>query len=348
MKFQPPNEDLFKDSTMTFGEHLEELRICLFRALIGLVIGICIGLLLGQQIVLLVQKPLVDALEGYYAHKAEKNLPAYLSALRDSRQTLGFTEKEAIAAIQHGLVPERVYVSRQSAETARAKPSVAATDEEATSDQTAAALNLVPMLIWRPSTEIQGVRPTTLSAQEAFSIWIKASVVAGIIISSPWVFYQLWAFVAAGLYPNEKHYVHVFLPFSLGLFLAGAALAFFFVFKPVLDFLIGFNQWLGLDPDPRISEWFSFVLILPLGFGISFQLPLVMLFLDRIGIFSVQMYLEKWRIAIFAITVISAVLTPADPYSIFLMAIPLIVLYFGGVALCHYLPRRKSPYDEDE
>jgi sec-independent protein translocase protein TatC len=135
----------------------------------------------------------------------------------------------------------------------------------------------------------------------------------------------------------------VFLPFSLGLFLAGACLAFFFVFKPVLSFLLSFNSWLGIDPDPRISEWFSFVLILPLGFGVSFQLPLVMLFLERIGIFTVEAYVEKWRIAIFAITVISAILTPADPYSMLLMAIPLTVLYFGGVLLCRYLPSTRTP-----
>ena len=101
-----------------------------------------------------------------------------------------------------------------------------------------------------------------------------------------------------------------------------------------------------IDPDPRISEWMSFVLFLPLGFGISFQLPLVMLLLDRIGVMSVAVYLEKWRIAVLVIFVVAMVLTPADPISMLLMACPLTFLYFGGVALCKWLPKRQSPFGE--
>jgi sec-independent protein translocase protein TatC len=99
-----------------------------------------------------------------------------------------------------------------------------------------------------------------------------------------------------------------------------------------------------IDPDPRISEWMSFVLLLPLGFGISFQLPLVMLIAERIGVVSVATYVDKWRIAVLAIFVIAMVLTPADPISMLLMAIPLTVLYFGGILMCKYLPKRRSPY----
>lgn len=170
-------------------------------------------------------------------------------------------------------------------------------------------------------------------------IWFKASFVVGIVLSSPWVFYQIWSFVAAGLYPHEKKYIHVFLPFSLGLFLAGAALAYLFVFQPVLAFLLGINGTLGFDTEPRITEWLGFVIFLPLGFGVSFQLPLVMLFLERIGVFTAEAYVSRWRIAILVIVILSAVLTPADPYSIFLMAVPLVLLYFGGVLLCRWLPR---------
>ena len=117
-----------------------------------------------------------------------------------------------------------------------------------------------------------------------------ASLLVGAIVASPWVFYQIWTFVATGLYPRERRYVHLFLPLSLGLFLAGAALAFFCVFAPVLGFLLSFNSMLGIDPDLRISEWLGFVLLLPFPLGISFQLPLVMLFLERVGIVTVKQY----------------------------------------------------------
>jgi sec-independent protein translocase protein TatC len=201
---------------------------------------------------------------------------------------------------------------------------------------------LVDLPFWRPIE----VKVVALGAQEAFMIWLKAAFIAGIVISSPWVFWKLWDFVAAGLYPHEKHYVYLYLPFSLGLFFAGAALAFFLVFEPVLNFLFSFNRAMDIDPDPRISEWLSFVLFLPVGFGISFQLPLVMLFLQRIGLITVDMYISKWRIAILAIFVIAMILTPADPISMMLMACPLTVLYFGGVALCLWMPKSRNPYRE--
>lgn len=356
MKF-PPTDDLFSDTTMTFGEHLEELRGALFRALLGLAIGVGIGLLLGQPVVHLIQTPLKAALEEFYAKRAEERVTTYLTKSGLKAEQLPFTADQAKEAIGAGLLPERVYVKRdrlrespENPEPAK-QPDAKASPEKTPAgakiltpaEQEAEELGLVPFFIWRPSAETDRARSTAFGVQEAFMIYMKAALVTGIVVASPWIFYQLWMFVAAGLYPHEKHYVHVFLPFSLGLFLAGASLAFFFVFKPVLSFLFSFNDWLGIDPDPRISEWFSFVLILPLGFGISFQLPLVMLFLERIGIFTVEAYVEKWRIAIFAIVIISAVLTPADPYSLLLMAVPLTFLYFGGVLLCRYLPANREP-----
>ncbi|NBW97356.1 MAG: twin-arginine translocase subunit TatC, partial [Planctomycetia bacterium] len=197
---------------------------------------------------------------------------------------------------------------------------------------------LVPLLLWQPLAKDSRVSITTLSAQEAFGIYVKAALLVGVVIASPWIFYQLWTFVAAGLYPHEKRWVRVFLPISIGLFLAGVFLAFFFVFDFVLDYLLQFNEWLGLDPDPRISEWLGFVLILPIGFGLGFQLPLVMLFLERIGVFDVATYAAQWRIAVIVIFIVSAILTPADPYSLLFLAVPLCLLYFGGLAICRWLP----------
>jgi sec-independent protein translocase protein TatC len=100
---------------------------------------------------------------------------------------------------------------------------------------------------------------------------------------------------------------------------------------------------MAIDPDLRINEWMSFALLLPLGFGVSFQLPLVMLFLERIGLVTVKTYLSSWRMAILAIFVLALIFTPsADLYSMLLMACPLTALYFGGVLLCKLFPRARS------
>jgi sec-independent protein translocase protein TatC len=201
--------------------------------------------------------------------------------------------------------------------------------------------NFVRLIVWKASR----VKSQSLGAAEPFMIWMKAGLITGLIISSPWVFYWLWVFVAAGLYPTEKRNVHLFLPISLLLFFAGVLLAFFFVFEPVLDFMFGFNARMGIEPQPRINDWLSFVLFLPLGFGIAFQLPLVMLFANRIGIIALETYWDKWRIAVVVIFGISMVLTPADPVSMILMAVPLTVLYFLGILLCRWFSRPANPFE---
>jgi sec-independent protein translocase protein TatC len=210
----------------------------------------------------------------------------------------------------------------------------------------APAEKFVKILIYNDIDDDLRVRIQSLGVHEPFMVYIKASLVLGAVISSPFVFYFVWQFVAAGLYPHEKSYVFVFGPFSLALFLAGAALAYFAVIGLVLNFLFSFNAAMGIDPDPRINEWLSFVMLLPIGFGLSFQLPLVMLFLERIGIMSVEGYVAKWRISVLIISVLSMVLTPADPGSMILMFVPLTILYFGGIALCYFWPKRKTPFGE--
>ncbi len=183
-------------------------------------------------------------------------------------------------------------------------------------------------------------KPITLNVQEAFMTYLKVALIGGIVLTSPWIFYQIWQFVAAGLYPNEQRYVYVFLPFSLVLFLSGITFCFFLVFPFVLSFLLGFNDWLGVTPQIRLSEWISFAVLMPLLFGVSFQLPLVMLFLERLSIFDAKIYREKRRIAILVIAIASMMLTPADPASMILMMIPLVLLYELGIWLCQYIAQR--------
>jgi len=449
------DEDLFKDSTMTFGEHLDELRRCLFMAVLGLFLGFLLGLLVGQRVVEIIKRPLERAIQRYYlTDSAEKfagqraeNLAGadgllvdevYLEAknvLEGLREcTTGGLEDVQIATNSDAhpmqrygpttLLPadftqplalaqalanssatsppslrlvwdQLTEASRQAIRELAAKPNLEPKDigllaaslnllltthalephaeaaklplslqgqrlwatRDKLDDEAHQRLNrllleaalpgqvmvtypeLMSVRIWRAAVDDPRTQTQSLNAPEPFVIYLKASALTGAILSSPWVFFWLWTFVAAGLYPHEKRYVYMFLPVSLGLFLVGAAMAFFFVFDPVLDFFLGFNRWLGIDPDPRISEWLSFVMLMPLGFGVSFQLPLVMLFLQRIGVFDVAAYIQRWKIAVFVIAVLSAGLTPSgDPWSMGLMALPLLFLYVVGILLCKYLP----------
>jgi len=327
---RPSDEDLFHSSTMTFGEHLEELRTCLIRAAAGLAVAVLLGFFVARPVVHLIEQPLRRSLGTYYSRRALETFDEWRPRTAGG-PALPYSRDEIRDAVtKRGLSFElrEVHADRLAQVLGTGTAAASGTAAAFASDA------LVPVLLWQPMNRDPRVSITTLSAQEAFGIYVKAALLVGVVLASPWIFYQLWTFVAAGLYTHEKRWVWTFLPISIGLFLAGVLLAFFFVFDFVLDYLLKFNEWLGLDPDPRISEWLSFVLILPIGFGIGFQLPLVMLFLERIGVVETETYASQWRIAVLVIVIVSAVLTPADPYSMLFLAAPLCLLYFGGLWLC--------------
>ena len=114
------------------------------------------------------------------------------------------------------------------------------------------------------------------------------------------------------------------------------------VLQFVISFLLTFNGQLDVAVEPRLTYYISFVLLLPLGFGVAFQLPLVMLFVERIGLIETQAYVDSWRVAVLIIAVVSVVLTPADVTSMVAMMVPLVILYFVGIAMCKYLPRGRG------
>ena len=150
----------------------------------------------------------------------------------------------------------------------------------------------------------------TMGILESFMVYLKVAMVSGVVIGSPWIFYQLWLFIAAGLYPHEKKHIHLYLPFSLGLFLAGGALCEFLVMPKAVAGLLWFNEWLGLEPELRLNEWLGFAILLPLVFGLSFQTPLVMLFMAKFRLMDVDAFRRKRKIAWFVMAIIAGAVTP--------------------------------------
>lgn len=332
---------------MSFGEHLDELRRALAKSVLALVVGFLVALLFADKVVDYVQQPLRSALKRHYQGVAAQEYEQYLRHEQAAGQPVPPDLDAAVEEFdEQELVAEERYVDPRQALEALARAMPGSVDLQAVPERDATKPlrrdDLVALRIYHDLNADPRLQVIGLSMQEPFVVYMKAALVLGTVLASPFIFYFIWQFVAAGLYPHEQRYVHIFLPFSLGLFLAGAALAFFFAFKYVLGFLLWFYQLMGIDPDPRITDWLTFVMILPLGFGISFQLPLVMLFLERIGIFSIATYLRQWRMAVLVICVLSMILTPSDPQSMILMAVPLIFLYFGGILLCRLLPRRAA------
>jgi Tat protein translocase TatC len=189
--------------------------------------------------------------------------------------------------------------------------------------------------------------PVSLSVMEGFMGYFKVALMCGLVLGSPWIFFQIWSFVAVGLYPHEKRLVNVYLPFSVILFVIGALACQFLVIPKAVGALLWFNKWLGMAPQLRFNEWLSFAIMMPLVFGISFQLPLVMMFLERIGVTSVPMYLGYWKIAFLCIHILAAFLMPTpDIISMELLAIPLFGLYGLGILLCKLNPSSAESEEE--
>ena len=474
MNFRQSNEDLFESSRMSFGEHLEELRSVLVRALMGVAIASVFGFYFADQVVEILKKPLVEAILKFDLEDASDELverygfvpPEYLPWMQQDQRIPkqvqispaelalalktvipDFAEKvnldpfgfranhfdpnqlvnlcqqltnpaddssptaEKVAAINASLTPaDRETLSRIASQAssspedlnqvvsvfnhlvkAEAIHQAAAFDDLLELDESKGLwamleppetkplasvreqlekeddpvltqrlnralityvfseqmppfkADLVPIEIW----ENGEFEPLALGVAEPFTVWLKAGLFTSLILSGPWVFFQIWSFVASGLYPHEQKYIHVFLPISILLFVTGVLLAFYFVFQPVLGFLFSFNRSMGIAPEMRINDWLSFVMFLPLGFGLAFQLPLVMLFMNRIGLFTVENYLSKWRVAVLVIFVLAMFLTPADPISMLLLAVPLTFLYFMGVAMCKWMPHNENPFGEE-
>ncbi len=240
------------DTTMSLGDHLEELRARLILALLGLAIGTILCLFLGGKIIGIIQKPYI--------------------------QVMG---------------------------------------------------EAAPM--------------QSISPAEGFASYMKIALISGLILSAPWVFYQLWMFVAAGLYPHERRYVQVAVPFSAALFISGALFFLFVIARITLQFFVTFNEKiLGVESRFTFPNYISYVTMLMLVFGIAFQTPIAIFILTRSGLISIRTFSKSRKYIILIVFILAAVLTPPDPFSQVSLAIPLYALFELGILLSWLSERNKK------
>ncbi len=360
-------DDFFVETRMSFGDHIEELRLHLWRAIAGLVlclfigfifdaIGYCLDLPLypgartnqlrashwvavirgqpttpgerlpfgiGVPLMRIIQDPVEEALNNFYDKQQKKAM--------EQAQKNGTAAYKANEPVQIPLIFSTADLKRMGM-----KPP--ANVEEVTVYPWIRPLDVDEKL--EPARRV--IRPrtlSTLSVQEALVVYFKVSLVSGLVIASPWVFWQIWSFVAAGLYPHEKKLIHVYLPLSIGLFLGGVLLCQFFVMPQAVAAMLWFNEWLGMSPDLRLNEWLSFAIWMPVVFGISFQTPLVMLFMGKLGVVDVEWFRGKRKIAWFIMAVFAAFITPSpDAVSMLLLTVPMCLLYELGIYMIKMSP----------
>jgi sec-independent protein translocase protein TatC len=177
---------------------------------------------------------------------------------------------------------------------------------------------------------------------EAFFTYMKVAFIAGLILASPFVLYQIWAFVAPGLYQKEKRYV---VPFVLGgsFFFALGILFGYFVAIPIgFKFLLGYATDF-IKPMPSMKEYFSFTIKFLLVFGLVFEFPVVLVLLARIGVIDAKMMARQRKYAILLIFIFAAVMTPPDLISQVLMALPLMGLYELSILLAKIFGKKSAP-----
>jgi sec-independent protein translocase protein TatC len=175
---------------------------------------------------------------------------------------------------------------------------------------------------------------------------IKISLFAGVIASSPWWIYQLWAFAAPGLTRREKGYAAVFVGSAVPLFLAGAAVA-WFVLPQAVAILTGFTPP-GAANIIDAETYLSFVMRMVLAFGIAFLLPVMMVALTLVGLVPARTWLSGWRWAVLGVAVFAAMATPTgDAVTMLVLAVPMVALYFAAVGISALIGRSRRRHEED-
>ena len=183
--------------------------------------------------------------------------------------------------------------------------------------------------------------------QEPFFTAIKVSFFTGFLLSLPIIFWQIWVFIAPALYASEKKFVLPFVLFATTMFLLGASFSYYVVVPIGLQFLINFGSEL-FSALPSIGEYVGFFTKLVFGFGIAFELPVITLFLAKIGVVNGEMLRNFFKFAVVIIFVLSALLTPPDMVTQFLMAIPMVILYGFSILIADYVGQKKEDEEDTE
>lgn len=301
-------EDEGDDDEARMGvlEHLQELRKCLTRVVIAVFIGFLPCYAVAAKLFSILMQPMNDAMAEVSGVNAIKLTPEFFNALKESLVTL-MTQKG----------PEFA---------------------EQTAYFVAALETALQKVVVNQGQFIYTYPP------EAFFAEVKIAFVAGFFLVSPYLFYQIWRFVAPGLYAHERRWIWPVALISAIFFVSGACFGYFVVFPVGFKFFAQFSSD-AISFMPKLSEYLDFALKLLIAFGLSFELPVFIFFLSIMGIVTGTGLVKKGKYFILIAFIVGAILTPPDPVSQALMAGPLILLYAMGVIIAFIFgkkPKKKN------
>jgi len=197
-------------------------------------------------------------------------------------------------------------------------------------------------LLAEPVGSIEALQ--SIEVTENVAVFMRVSLLTGVVIAMPVILYQLLAFVMPGLKVNEKKWVILAVFFGTVLFLAGAAFAYFVMLPASLTFLL---QFLGIETKPRLSSYINFITNLIFWMGVAFQFPILVFSLAKLRIVSVKTLVKGWRYAIVAIAFLAAMITPTvDPVNMALLMAPLFLLYLLSILFAFFATRGDQPKEQ--
>jgi sec-independent protein translocase protein TatC len=312
------------DSTMSLGDHLEELRARLILALAGLAVAVIVCLFLGKPLIKFLERPYRNAMAPH-ARDVRVPLP------EDANSPAAFIAGKymifimEIAGLEHDK-PTGVTVQVAMPE-----------DPNSKDPNTTAKRQLVMAEIEPEIPALQVLKPA-----EGFTSYMKISLIAGLVLAAPWVFYHIWMFIAAGLYANERRYIKKAVPFSAGLFIAGALFFLFGVAPRAMQCLVLFNKYiLNAKSEFTFAYYISFVTTLMLVFGMAFQTPIAVYLLSVTDLVSAQTLRSSRKYVFLVAFIVGAIATPPDPFTQVAMAIPLYLLFELGIILGEASKKRR-------
>lgn len=190
-----------------------------------------------------------------------------------------------------------------------------------------------------------GERLIVTTAQEAFTLYVTVSLYSAIALSVPFLLLQVWGFISPALYPHEKAYVTPFIALSSIAFVAGAAFAYYILFPPAVDYLLGVAE--EFRPLLRATDYFDLITIIMLAMGLIFQMPAITYVLARIGLISAGFLVRSWKIATVIILIVAAFVSPTgDIPNLMLFALPMMILYIFSIGIAWFFGKKRQEQPE--
>lgn len=324
---------------MSFLEHLDELRRRLIRSIVFVILAASVSWFASDRIYNFLARPVQHALA-----QAQQKRQIAIDGLNGKVSTLSLSSLQQNDKVRF-VFPENTRLGPASIPAGSSV--VARVDKDSagniglfTDEALTAGNEVVPKDVRLPVDLSKGYEQLTdpndklivTTALEPFAIYVKVSLYAAIAVSVPFLLYQIWAFIAPGLYPHERKYVTPFVTLSSVFFVLGAATAYYVIFPPAAKYLLGLGEDFRLLL--KADDYFDFIILLMLGMGLVAQMPAITYVLARMGVITARWMIKTWRIAFIVILIVAAVVSPTnDIPNMLLFALPMFALYVISIVV---------------